>query len=152
MSETPPPAHAATGLLRARAIAAFIDASMALLPSAIVMLLVFGNLMHAGDWVTRFARVAGVGWIALILIGAGQCLLVGFTGQSYGKLAMKLRVVRVDGGKASLLAAGLIRTVICGALWIFLPGFALLDVGVGLIRGDGRCVHDLFAGTKVVAA
>lgn len=138
--------------LQARAVAAFIDASMALLPAAIVMLLVFGNLLHAGDWVTRFARVAGVGWTALVLIGVGQCMLVGLTGQSYGKLAMRLRVVRADGGKASLVAAGVLRTVVCGALWIFLPGFALLDVGVGLIRSDGRCVHDLIAGTKVVAA
>lgn len=138
--------------IRDRAIAAFIDASMALLPSAMVMLLVFGNLLHAGDWVTRFARVAGVGWTALVLIGLGQCLLVGFTGQSYGKLAMKLRVVRADGGKASVMAAGVIRTIVFGLLWLFLPGFALVDVGVGLIRGDGRCLHDLAAGTKLVRA
>ena len=138
--------------IRDRAIAAFIDVSMALLPSAMVMLLVFGNLLHAGDWVTRFAHVAGVGWTALVLIGLGQCLLVGFTGQSYGKLAMKLRVVRADGGKASVMAAGVIRTIVFGLLWLFLPGFALVDVGVGLIRGDGRCLHDLAAGTKLVRA
>jgi len=138
--------------IRARAIAAFIDASMALLPAAIVMLLVFGNLLHAGDWVTRFARVAGVGWKALVLIGIGQCLLVGFTGQSYGKLAMRLRVVAADGGRPGIVKAGLIRTIVFGALWIFLPGFALLDIGVGLVRHDHRCLHDLTSGTKVVTA
>ena len=137
--------------LRDRATAAFIDISMTAMPAMLVMLLVFGNLLRLGDWASRLGAVAGVGWTALVLIGVGQCLLVGFTGQSYGKLAMRLRVVRTDGARAGLLHGGVVRTLLFGVLWM-VPPVALLDVGIGLMRRDGRCLHDLLAGTVVVPA
>lgn len=140
--------------VRARAMAAFLDVSLALLPVMLVMSVVLVNVMHVGGPLAQaIGSGFGVGMTALILLGAAQCALVGFTGQSYGKLAMKLRVVRAsDDGKPTLVQCAVLRTLVPGLLWIGLPPFALLDVGVGLIRKDGRCLHDLIAGTRVVEA
>ena len=141
--------------LRPRAIAAFVDLSLTLLPTMLIAIVVFGNVLHLGGGAGHgFGSGIGIAALALGLLTAAQCLLIGFTGQSYGKLALRLRIVRAaDGGKASFTQAAIIRTLLFGALWIGIPVvFPLLDVGVGLIRHDGRCLHDLVAGTKVVPA
>ena len=140
-------------LLRPRAMAAFLDASLALLPTLLVATVVLGNVFHGGGGLVRgFGAGFGVGAFALALLTLAQCLLVGFTGQSYGKLAMKLRIVRLEGGKPTFMRAAVVRTLIFGALWIFVPPVIVLDVAFGLFRSDGRCLHDLVAGTKVVGA
>lgn len=134
--------------LAARARAALVDISMMSLP---VLVLGMAAFMRLGGVPTpKLMTLITLGVIATLVIAVAQVGLMGAAGRSYGKLAMHLRVVRVDGSKPSFGAAGVMRTLLPGMLWIVFPPFALLDVLVGVVRGDHRCLHDLFAGTIVV--
>lgn len=134
--------------LRARAWAAAIDMSMMALPVLILAMAAFMRL--SGVPSPKLVTLAALGGIATLVIAVVQVGLMGTAGRSYGKLAMHLRVVRVGGGKPSFGAAGVMRTLLPGLLWLVFPPFAALDVLVGVIRSDHRCLHDLFAGTVVV--
>jgi len=79
-------------------------------------------------------------------------VLVSRSGQTLGKRFLHLRIVRVGGTRAGFLRAFLLRDfvfkLLCG---IPLAGTALFVADVAsLWRPDGRCIHDRFAGTKVV--
>lgn len=142
--------------IRTRAIAAFIDNCLMSLPTFIVFLAFIStplsSLADMADFFSRVERMQPLGWVCFVLVGASECVLVGLTGQSFGKLAMSLRVVQVDGSKAGLVRAGVVRTALFGLLWTFVPLFSLIDIVVGLARHDHRCLHDLVSGTKVVTA
>ena len=134
--------------LAARAQAALVDISMMSLP---VLVLGMAAFMRLGGVPTpKLMTLITLGVIATLVIAVAQVGLMGTMGRSYGKLAMRLRVVRVDGSKPSFGAAGVMRTLLPGIVWIGFPPFALIDVLVGVVRGDHRCLHDLFAGTVVV--
>lgn len=154
MTNIESPAGEGHAILRTRALAAFLDVSLALLPSLLVVGVIATNVLRSGGSLLRgFGAGFGVGVLALALLALGQCLLVGFTGQSYGKLAAKLRIVRAaDGGRPTFVRGAVVRTLLFGAIWIGCPPLILLDLGVGLVRRDGRCLHDLVAGTRVVSA
>ena len=66
-------------------------------------------------------------------------------GQTLGKMAMKIRVVLVDGGRIS------VGTAILRYIGYFVSG---LIFGIGYLmaglRHDKRALHDLLAGTRVV--
>ena len=66
-------------------------------------------------------------------------------GQTLGKMAMKIRVVPLDGGRISAGAA------ILRYIGYFVSG---LIVGIGYLmaglRHDKRALHDLLAGTRVI--
>lgn len=140
--------HARPATLAARARAAVVDMSMMSLPVLILGMGVFMRL--SGVPSPKLMTLFILGTIAAVVIGVAQVALVGITGRSYGKLAMHLRVVRVDGSKPSFGAAGVRRTLLPGLLWLVFPPFALVDVVVGVLRHDHRCLHDLLAGTHVV--
>jgi uncharacterized RDD family membrane protein YckC len=84
-------------------------------------------------------------------------------GQSIGKRIVGVRVIRLDGSKPGIVHAWLLREVpmtVIGTVLGFLPfigpfllgpGFHLTDWCM-IFRDDQRCLHDLFAGTKVVKA
>lgn len=138
--------------VRSRAIAAFLDVSLLALPA---LLGASAAVAHAWHWMPGNESVlrngAIVGCVAFAVLAATECALLVWTGQSYGKLAAQIRVVRAaDDGKPAPVAIVLWRTVLPGLLWTVLPPFALIDVGIGLMRRDQRCLHDLMAGTKVV--
>ena len=149
MSSSPLPGtlpRAAT--LSARTRAALVDISMMSLP--VLVLGMAGFMRLSGVPTPKLLTLITLGVIATLVIAIAQVGLMGTAGRTYGKLAMHLRVVRVDGGKPSFGAAGVMRTLLPGILWIFCPPFAVIDVLVGAVRGDHRCLHDLFAGTRVV--
>lgn len=97
-------------------------------------------------------------WIGLLSAMFVQCLLLGFRGQNLGKLLVGGRVVRVDGSRAGFLRAAVLRFMLPVMFIMFLNiifplGFFFLAVDYGfMFRADGRCLHDLIAGTKVVRA
>jgi len=134
--------------LSARARAAVVDVSMMSLPVLVLGMAAFMRL--SGVPSPKLSTLVTLGVVATVVIAVAQVGLMGAAGRSYGKLAMRLRVVRVDGGKPSFGAAGVMRTLLPGILWIAFPPFAALDVLVGVLRKDHRCLHDLFAGTVVV--
>ena len=135
--------------LRARVWAAIVDMSMMALPLLVLCAAAF--LRMSGVPTPKLTTLFALGTLATLVIATAQVVIMGRAGRSYGKFALHLRVVRVTGGKPSFGAAGLMRTLLPGFLWIACPPFALLDVGVGLLRSDKRCLHDLFAGTMVVS-
>lgn len=65
-------------------------------------------------------------------------------GQTFGKMALSIRVVRVSGAPLSLGAS-------IGRGLAFLLSVATLGLGfaVALVRADRRALHDLIAGTRV---
>jgi uncharacterized RDD family membrane protein YckC len=75
-------------------------------------------------------------------------------GQTIGKRALGIRIVRRDGRRASLARLLLLRMVVPGAVaMIPLVGALIVLVDVLFIFGDARrCLHDLLADTIVVTA
>lgn len=141
-----------TAPVRSRAIAAFLDISLLALPALFGLSAGVARAWHwmpGNEGVLRNGMIVGL--VAFVLLAATECALLVWTGQSYGKLAAQVRVVRAaDGAKPAAIAVVLWRTLLPGLLWTVLPPFALVDVGVGLVRKDQRCLHDLVAGTRVV--
>ena len=118
-----------------------------------------GQAIAAPDGVnplTPFLAAGRLGVVSLVLLTvvlATQWTLLGVRGQTLGKIVARIRVVRVDGSRASFL-----HTVVARNWPFFLCGLFLGNAGsiVGTLdmlfvfRRDKRCLHDLMAGTKVV--
>lgn len=82
-----------------------------------------------------------------------QIYLLSKNGQTLGKMVTRIRIVRdSDGGNAGFVHAVLLRAFI-PALIFSIPGFGpilgILDV-LCIFGKERRCMHDLFAGTKVI--
>jgi uncharacterized RDD family membrane protein YckC len=72
-------------------------------------------------------------------------LLLAWRGQTVGKMAVRIKVVRRDGGRVGLGQAFL--------RWLGYPASALplgLGVLIALFDGERRALHDMLAGTAVV--
>jgi len=103
-----------------------------------------------------FLAAGRLGIISLVLLGAvavTQWTLLGLRGQTFGKIVAGIRIVRLDGSRASFFRTVVARNwpfSICGLLF----GNAGSVVGtvdaLFVFRRDKRCLHDLMAGTKVV--
>ena len=106
--------------------------------------------------------MGGVMWVWIGILGAVvfQAILLGLRGQNLGKMLVGIRVVRVDNGEsAGFVRGALLRflvpfaiMVVLNALTAVLGFFFLLVDFCFIFREDGRCLHDLMAGTKVVKA
>ena len=75
-------------------------------------------------------------------------------GQTFGKIAMGIRVVRVDGSRLTLLRwfthRFLVISLVSSIPWIGL--FVALANYLAIFRKSRRCLHDMVADTKVVNA
>lgn len=75
-------------------------------------------------------------------------------GQTLGKMALNIRIVRLDGTLERFIPLFGKRYVAIGAVTLIpVIGLvvALVDV-LMIFRSDRRCLHDLIAGTRVVSA
>ena len=97
------------------------------------------------------------GWIGLVLGGLGFIIWMFFTvkflgenGQSIGKKACKIKMLRTDGSDVSISRVIIGRNVINGVLGI-IPLYGLIDV-LFIFGNARRCVHDYIADTIVVKA
>ena len=82
-------------------------------------------------------------------IFGAELYLCATASQSVGKRLLKIRVVRLDGSRASVLRIVLLRNVIPQALGAAFSVFAIIDAV--FIFGDARrCLHDYLADTKVI--
>jgi uncharacterized RDD family membrane protein YckC len=80
------------------------------------------------------------GWYVLGVFVAENTLLTALSGGSFGKLATRLRVVRVDGtNRPPDLLRSLVRSLLIA---IVIPPL--------VFRPDGRGLHDLAAGSATV--
>jgi uncharacterized RDD family membrane protein YckC len=126
--------------MRGRRLAAkLIDAFLVIAPDAVIGM----------DGTPEALKVLlGVAVLGLL---AAQAYLLTRRGQSLGKIALGLRIVRAgDGSNPGFVRAVLLRTMINGLCWIFFPYF-LVDA-LMIFRKDERCAHDHLADTRVVAA
>jgi uncharacterized RDD family membrane protein YckC len=88
--------------------------------------------------------LGAVGFFTFVFAVAYPTVLHAIAGQTVGKLAMRVRVVALDGG-ALPLGASFLRAV---AFWASLA--LTLGIGqiVGGLRKDKRAFHDLLAGSR----
>jgi uncharacterized RDD family membrane protein YckC len=140
--------HAQTSASRASRLGALvIDGILgivALLP--LIMSVTLFEPRSRGAESTFFLSFFGV-----IALGIYQMVLLSREGQSLGKKAMKIRIVRFDDGdNPGFVEAVGLRLLVNGLIWM-VPGYALLDI-MYIFSTERRCLHDRIAGTKVVEA
>ena len=98
--------------------------------------LVVVAILGPGGWSTS----RGSGFYALAVFVAESAFFMALLGGSFGQLATRLRVVRVDGSRRplNLLKALLRQVLVC----LVIPPL--------VFRPDGRGVHDLATGSATV--
>ncbi len=91
--------------------------------------------------------------LVVITLTIGQCLLLAVRGQTLGKMALGVRIVRrTDGSNPGFWRTVLVRNVVpslIGLLPFFGPLFSLIDL-LSIFGEERRCLHDYLAGTRVV--
>jgi uncharacterized RDD family membrane protein YckC len=95
----------------------------------------------------------GIGMLGSLSVGIFQCYRIATTGQSLAKGWLSIKIVNVDGSPLGFGAGvgmrGILPWLITCVPYLGML-FWLVDV-VFIFREDRRCLHDLMAGTKVVA-
>ena len=100
--------------------------------------------VHPVFWALYFA-------IAISLVTLQSVLLVR-DGQTIGKKWLNIRIVKVDTAKnGGFVTNVLLRAIVNGLLAYPTLGIYLLIDILLIFREDKRCIHDLIAGTQVVA-
>ena len=108
-----------------------------------------------------FALSAVVGgtrsWIGLAAAGIGLIVWLFYTvkflgenGQSIGKKACKIKILRKDGSEVSISRVIIGRNLVNGVLGI-IPLYGIID-SLLIFGNQRRCVHDYIADTIVVKA
>lgn len=142
-----PPPLATAG---ARFSANFIDSAAFGLPFLAGIAL--GAMFPEGSWVSRGSGLLTA--CAVLVVLAIQLVLSARHGQSIGKRLLKIRVVRLDGSRASLLRIVFLRNAIPLMISNVPFGgflFGLVD-SLMIFGAPRRCVHDYMADTIVVEA
>jgi uncharacterized RDD family membrane protein YckC len=90
-------------------------------------------------------------FFGIIALAIYQMVLLSRNGQTLGKRAMSIRIVRsIDGGNPGFRRVVGLRFLVNVLMWM-VPIYALLDV-LYIFSKEKRCLHDHIAGTKVVEA
>ena len=121
--------------------AAIIDGIIFLV--AVVLLAVLGPALAVIGSV-----LGGLGFLAIIIY---QMVLLTKDGQTLGKKALKIRIVKMDNGENGGFVPNVLLRLFVNGLLGFIPFYGLLDI-LFIFRGDCRCIHDMIAGTLVVKA
>lgn len=80
-----------------------------------------------------------------------QMILLTIDGQTVGKKAAGIRIVKSSTGEnGGFFINVLLRWVVSGILGI-IPFYVLVDI-LFIFQNDRRCIHDMIAGTQVVKA
>lgn len=153
------PLQLANASRAARLRAAMIDMGMYMMAaacgSAVSFLTADLNLGDLeGEHVTVAWNVVMTIAAAVTLLGVVNWTLVAFEGQTLGKKASRVRIVRIeDNGPPGLFRGVLLRSwlpLLFSSIPRFGPLFLLLD-SVTIFGPDSRCLHDYFARTRVIA-
>ncbi|MEI7446765.1 MAG: RDD family protein [Burkholderiales bacterium] len=140
-----------------RLLASTIDAAawLVLLASTSPVAPLVGALLRldagaVAAWRPTLATLLG----ALVLAGV-QAWLLATRGQSLGKLAARIHVVRDDDGEAPGWVRGVAIRGVAVPLVYAIPaigvGALVADAAMMLVRRDRRALHDRVAGTRVLA-
>jgi uncharacterized RDD family membrane protein YckC len=96
-------------------------------------------------------------WIGLVVAGIGLIVWLFFTvkflgenGQSIGKKACKIKILRKDGSEVSISRVIIARNVVNGLLGV-IPLYGIID-SLFIFGNARRCVHDYIADTIVIKA
>ncbi|HKN79469.1 MAG TPA: RDD family protein [Lysobacter sp.] len=136
-----------------RLAAALIDA---LIASAVYIPIAFATGILSAVWhhqatIGMLASSALLGFVVFVLV---QAWPLAETAQTWGKRAMGIRIVMLDGTQPTL-ATLLFKRYLPWQAVSALPGIGSLASLVNclmIFRSDRRCGHDLIAGTRVVQA
>ncbi len=113
--------------------------------------------------VVGVATGAAAGAEAGIIVGfvvAGLCALgveiwqwwlISSRGQSIGKRAMGIRIIRISGQPVDFVHGVVLREWVPMLINSFVGVFSLIDI-LFIFRDDRRCLHDLMAQTRVIRA
>lgn len=89
--------------------------------------------------------------LLLVAVFVIQIVLLTKDGQTLGKKATGIRIVRMQTGEnGGFVTNVLLRLVVNGLLGL-IPFYGLVDI-LFIFRDDRRCIHDMIAGTQVVEA
>ena len=118
--------------------------------------LLFGALGLVPD--EKAARAVSVVALATVTVLVPATVETLSRGRSLGKLAMGIRIVRVDEAPAGFVHAVLLRAFVPAAIQFVLGMVPFLPLGIAfwladilcIFREDRRCIHDLIADTKVI--
>lgn len=123
--------------------------------AALVDVLLCLMLVVAGGFILGLAgfgrRLAGLVCLAGYYILQG--VLLTQQGQSVGKLAVGIRIVKLDSGENGGFTPNVLLRALLNGLIGAIPFLGLLYMLVDtlfIFRQDRRCVHDLMAGTVVI--
>lgn len=125
----------------------------ALLDGLIILVMVYLPFMVSvmlngnGSWSWIGLVVAGVGFIVWMFF---TVKFLGENGQSIGKKACKIKILRKDGSEVSISRVIIGRNVVNGVLGL-IPFYAFIDA-LFIFGNKRRCVHDYIADTIVVRA
>jgi uncharacterized RDD family membrane protein YckC len=138
--------QAADAGVAARSVAVAIDLVILAVIDAVV---IYFTMQICAIGLDEFGLLPKGPLIAFLLVQNGG-YLVAFTagGQTLGKMAAGIRVVRADAGSPLDLGHAVLRTL----MWILLAVPAGLGFLTALFSRDRRGLHDRFAGTRVVRA
>lgn len=100
------------------------------------------------DEVPVFVTAAAAAANAALFVA--QAALLTRRGQTVGKLLLGVRIVRRDTGRNAGFATNVLVRSLANGLLCLVPGYFLLD-SLFIFRADRLCLHDLLAGTVVVA-
>jgi uncharacterized RDD family membrane protein YckC len=130
-----------------RFMAFFIDSFIIGIPFGIIVAIVLFAGYSGGQFrPENFLAIQLFSWSSLVIMVIYEGLMLGARGQTLGKIAMGIKVVRADGGdltKGQAWGRAAMRQVLVSCLCIinYLPAF---------FTPDRTALHDMVAGTRVV--
>jgi uncharacterized RDD family membrane protein YckC len=147
-----------------RWLAALIDA-LVIIALAVLVLALFRLIANVGPYPDDpglLARLAGatLAFVVIVVVALlyAPTVMARTNGRTLGKLALRLRVVRVDGepmtfGRAALREAGIKVVLFTLIFGVITAGVLLvIDALWPLWDGERRALHDMLARTRVVRA
>ncbi|HWB81512.1 MAG TPA: RDD family protein [Nannocystaceae bacterium] len=113
---------------------------------------VSGAPLLASDAMAVSDFAMGLGLIGLLAVGLIQCVMISSSGQSIGKKLLGMRIVRLDGSPCGFKHGVALRSWLFGLLTMipYIGNVLSLVDALAIFGGERRCLHDSFAGTKVV--
>lgn len=153
-----PPENLAT--LSQRISAAMIDGALYAIPVLIGMMVFFPviteqmsqaysiDLTNPQQIVIPPRQTATV-FLPAFVVFLVQAFLLARSGQSIGKKALGITIVRVRDGLNGGLWTNVILRMIFNSILGFIPFYSILDL-LFIFRDNRRCLHDELAGTMVV--